>query len=85
MKVFGNHIIGRILAVSLILLITLAVAAFLGLSLGPTGGIARTLGALFGSEGADPAYQTILWQIRLPRVLLAALVGGALSLGGLVF
>lgn len=28
---------------------------------------------------------TIIWQIRFPRVLLAALVGAALSLGGLVF
>lgn len=27
----------------------------------------------------------IIWQIRFPRVLLAALVGAALSLGGLVF
>ena len=28
---------------------------------------------------------TIIWQIRFPRVLLATLVGAALSLGGLVF
>jgi len=28
---------------------------------------------------------TIIWRIRLPRVLLAALVGATLSLGGLVF
>jgi len=28
---------------------------------------------------------TIIWQIRLPRVLLATLVGATLSLGGLVF
>ena len=28
---------------------------------------------------------TIIWEIRFPRVLLAALVGAALSLGGLVF
>ena len=28
---------------------------------------------------------TIIWQIRFPRVLLAALVGATLSLGGLVF
>jgi len=30
-------------------------------------------------------YHTIIWQIRFPRVLLAALVGATLSLGGLVF
>ena len=28
---------------------------------------------------------TIIWQIRFPRVLIAALVGAALSLGGMVF
>jgi len=28
---------------------------------------------------------TVIWQIRFPRVLLATLVGAALSLGGLVF
>ncbi len=27
----------------------------------------------------------IIWEIRFPRVLLAALVGASLSLGGLVF
>ena len=30
----------------------------------------------------DPQGQTILWQLRLPRVLLAGLVGGGLALAG---
>ncbi len=38
-----------------------------------------------GKEGADPMISTIIWKIRLPRVLMAALVGAALALGGLVF
>ena len=38
-----------------------------------------------GAEKSDPMLETIVWRIRLPRVLLASLVGAALSLGGLVF
>ena len=41
--------------------------------------------ALAGVGPADDILPTILWQIRFPRVVLAALVGGTLSLGGLVF
>jgi iron complex transport system permease protein len=39
---------------------------------------------LAASDGATPA-GAIVWRIRLPRALLAAAVGGTLSLGGLVF
>jgi len=38
-----------------------------------------------GKETADPMISAIIWKIRLPRVLMAALVGAALALGGLVF
>lgn len=34
------------------------------------------------SSGASPAMQMALWQVRLPRILAAALVGAALSLAG---
>lgn len=34
---------------------------------------------------ADPGASTIFWQIRLPRVLLALLAGGALAISGLGF
>lgn len=47
--------------------------------------VADTLRALLaGSDSATPA-GAIVWRIRLPRALLAAAVGGTLSLGGLVF
>jgi iron complex transport system permease protein len=71
--------------VCLILSIILAAAVLLGLSVGPTGSVSSSLGTLFGGKALDAAQQTILWQIRFPRVLLAVLVGAALSLGGLVF
>lgn len=33
----------------------------------------------------DPTVETVVWQVRLPRALAAALVGAALSSGGVVF
>lgn len=41
--------------------------------------------ALLGMENADPTLRAIILRIRLPRALMAALAGSALSLGGLVF
>ena len=45
----------------------------------------ETLAILAGKTNPDSATATILYQIRLPRVILAAFVGGSLALGGLVF
>ena len=44
----------------------------------PMGEIARIL---FKRSG-DPTQLSIIWKIRLPRILMAALLGGALSLSG---
>ena len=44
----------------------------------PIGEIARIL---FRRSG-DPTQVSIIWKIRLPRILMAALLGGALSLSG---
>ena len=44
----------------------------------PMGEIARIL---FKRSG-DPTQVSIIWKIRLPRILMAALLGGALSLSG---
>ena len=85
MKTSAMHIKGRIAVVCLVLAIILAATVLLGLSLGPTGSISQTLEIIFGADELDATQQTIIWQIRFPRVLLAVLVGAALSLGGLVF
>lgn len=44
----------------------------------PAGDVARIL----LGQGPDPAQEAIVWRIRLPRVLMAALLGGALALSG---
>ena len=76
----------RIALLSVMLLLLLAGAMYLGLSMGSAGGgmndVFRSL-FLKGAEGS--MLDTIIWRIRLPRVLLATIVGAALSLGGLVF
>ena len=63
----------------------LALAVWLGLSLGSVGGMGEAWQVLTGRLPADSVAATIIWQIRLPRVLLAAVVGATLALGGLVF
>jgi len=61
-------------------------AMFLGISMGSTtSGIKIVFQSLLKAKESDPMLDTIIWQIRFPRVLLATLVGAALSLGGLVF
>jgi iron complex transport system permease protein len=76
----------RLSVISLSLLVVLFIAMFLGISMGSTtSGIKMVFKSLFKARESDPMLDTIIWQIRFPRVLLAALVGAALSLGGLVF
>ena len=44
----------------------------------------QVFGALFGGRVSDLVYKTI-WNIRLPRILLAVLVGGGLAAAGCAF
>lgn len=64
----------------------LGLAFLLGISLGSSPiGLAEVLEILTGRGAADPTTDAIVRQIRLPRVLLAAVTGATLALGGLVF
>ncbi|MGA2402857.1 MAG: iron chelate uptake ABC transporter family permease subunit, partial [Syntrophobacteraceae bacterium] len=77
-------ILKRIMAVSLLLGLLLIISAFLGLSMGSSEqNIRQILAVLTGHVDPDPTLSNIIWQIRFPRVVLAALVGATLSLGGL--
>jgi iron complex transport system permease protein len=58
----------------------------LGLCLGSSGtGIRSVADAVDSIRNPDSLLYTIIWKIRFPRVLIAAMVGATLSLGGLVF
>jgi iron complex transport system permease protein len=76
----------RLVASSLILSLILAGSLYWGLAAGSAGGGFGAVIKTLGSAADDTnMLKSIIWQIRLPRVLLAALVGATLSLGGLVF
>jgi iron complex transport system permease protein len=76
----------RLLGVAILGGLLLGLSLALGMSLGSTpAGWRRNLAALLGWSGPEDILATIIWRLRLPRVLLAALVGATLSLGGLVF
>lgn len=59
---------------------------FLGLAMGPSPiSLSEIIDIVRGGGTEDSTNSTILLKIRLPRILLAALVGATLSLGGMVF
>jgi len=64
----------------------LILSVYLGLSIGSSGFQPMLLiDAITGQYGPDTLTMTILWKIRLPRVLLAIGVGAVLAVGGVVF
>ncbi|MBU4001881.1 MAG: iron ABC transporter permease [Proteobacteria bacterium] len=66
--------------------LVLGASMLVGISSGSTrNGYLSAFQTLFSPEKTDPLLYTIIWRVRFPRVLLAALVGATLSLGGLVF
>lgn len=78
----GSNRPARILPVlGLVLLAAVGASLLAGSSSLKSG---EVLAVLIGRSDNDTV-RTILWQIRLPRALLAAAVGATLSLGGLVF
>lgn len=76
----------RLFAVSFLLILLLIVTMLLGIAIGSTGNELKTiLQLLLGERAVEPMREAIILKIRFPRVILAALVGATLSLGGLVF
>jgi iron complex transport system permease protein len=80
----------RLFTIIIVHTVLLGLAALLGLSYGSSGdfgpeNIAEALAVLAGGGRDNPVLNTIIWQIRIPRVSLAAAAGAVLALGGLVF
>jgi iron complex transport system permease protein len=83
MKSRSRIIIGAI--ISLLIIAAAAALGSSGISLGDT--ILIILHKVFGislKEGIDPKNVSIVWLLRLPRVLLAFIVGGCLAMSGAV-
>jgi len=76
----------RVLCIGIILSIVLVVVALISLSMGPAKvSMGTILAWCAGTQSVDRTTSMILTKIRLPRILLAGLVGFTLSLGGVVF
>ena len=73
--------------------VALICAAALGVLVGPVhislGAVVRTLVAPLpwfgGYAGVDPGQASILWSLRIPRVVLGAIVGGMLATAGAAY
>lgn len=78
-------ILKRLLTVSVVLTVVLLATMFLGLSMGSSGNSFEAVWASLFGNAEDSVLSTIIWRIRMPRVIMAALVGATLSVGGLVF
>jgi len=76
----------RTLLVVATLVALLVAGGFIALSLGSVPVPLKSIaGSLTGDASVSPAERTIILDIRLPRVLLAIIVGAGLSVAGLVF
>ncbi|MBW1997368.1 MAG: iron ABC transporter permease [Deltaproteobacteria bacterium] len=76
----------RVVTVSLSMFLLLLVTMGASLVLGTAEvGIDKVLGILSGSLKSDDPATLILLKVRLPRIILAGLVGFSLSMGGTVF
>lgn len=73
-----------ILKLSALFIFTIAAAAA-GLLLGSVNISAGELFNIFFSSGTENTLRDIIYQVRLPRVILAIAVGGGLSVAGAVF
>lgn len=86
MNPYATPVVRRILAVSGLLTAVLVMSALWGIAAGSTHqNLKDIISTMLGYGDPQSMLTTIVWRIRLPRVILAALAGAALSLGGLVF
>lgn len=82
-----SHPLKQLTLVSLVLVIVLLIAFLSGLCAGSAGfGLSAVIRGIVRPADADgQLLYDIVWRLRFPRVLLAALLGATLSLGGMVF
>lgn len=71
----------------LVLIVLTVVSAVVSLALGSEplkiSGVVDVLRSrLSGAKGVDPTYDTIVWELRAPRVIMALVVGAGLAMAG---
>ncbi|MBQ8507399.1 MAG: iron ABC transporter permease [Clostridia bacterium] len=68
--------------VFLALVIALAAIIVLNINIGSVPISVQEIARILFKREGDPTQMSIIWKIRLPRMLMAAILGGALSLSG---
>jgi iron complex transport system permease protein len=81
----SRHVYIKLMVVFLVLVPVLSSTVLLGLTVGTSGTFGAAWDVLLGQGAQDATLEVIIWQLRWPRVILAATVGATLSLGGVVF
>ncbi len=77
---------GKVISVSLIMCFVLLLTVLAALVMGTADvSLKQVMGIFSGALPADDPVRLIVFRIRLPRIILAGLVGFSLSLGGVVF
>ena len=77
---------GKVISVTLMMCAFLIVVIVLSLVLGTADvTLKQVIGIITGAVSPDDPVRLIIFKIRLPRILLAGIVGFALSLGGVTF
>lgn len=85
MTLASPALLRRMAVVTFVLLLVLLAVMIIGLAAGSAGfGLSSLVRSLVG-DGEKGLLNDIIWRLRFPRVLLAALLGATLSLGGMVF
>ena len=85
---YAKHIItpGKVISVSFIMGIILLGTMVMALVTGTADvTLGQVMGMIIGDVSADDPVRLIIYKIRLPRIILAGLVGFSLSLGGVIF
>jgi iron complex transport system permease protein len=85
-KIQGILTPGKVLFVTLMMCVILLIVMILALVLGTADvSLKQVIGVFTGKILQEDSIRLIIFKIRLPRILLAGLVGFALSLGGVTF
>jgi len=85
-KIKGILTSGKVISVSLIMCAFLVVVIIFSLVLGTADvTFKHVIGIITGTMSQEDSMRMIIFRVRLPRILLAGLVGFALSLGGVTF
>ncbi|KQC07963.1 MAG: hypothetical protein APR62_05565 [Smithella sp. SDB] len=90
MTIYRRVTLSRVLQISALMLLIFVIICIVSLSLGSVRiGFVEVLGSLLnsftGESHLSSQEELIIFSVRLPRIIFAAVVGASLSLGGVIF